>query len=76
MNQCDGCRRGLEILWSQGIPFHDLSETSGSYKGELMACTAHLYNVPNETTKRAMKKSRKIKAKHSSSQDLFKELDK
>ena len=50
INQCDGCRRGLEILWSQGVPFHDLSETAGSYKGELMSCTKYLYEDEQEKT--------------------------
>ena len=42
MNQCDGCRRGLPVVNGR----HDLTGTTGSYPGEQIGCTAHLYQ-PN-----------------------------
>ena len=42
MNQCDGCRRGLPVINGR----HDLTGTTGSYPGEQMGCTSHLYQ-PN-----------------------------
>ena len=67
MNQCDGCRRGLPVINGR----HDLTGTTGSYPGEQMGCTAHLYQ-PNTTNQHGewLKHSRGSKATMISQSDL------